>query len=796
MLAQLRETLARFECAANAGEGRLAGKGTTNGTDPAMGSRSFASFWWLLLFVLVVVFWKLRVIDAATFAGIRVHSVDLYIEHYPMTEYAARVLRAGSLPLWNPFQFCGMPFLAVPHTGLFYLPNAVYLLFDVGTATEVSLVLHLLISATGMALLVRELGLGRMPALAAAVTFAWSGWVFYQVNLPAAIACQSWLPLTVLAVERSLRGKRWAPFGLAAAVALQTTSGAPEYVLYNLYAAGLFSVFRLARRASSAGMAGTARDGSLLLGAVVVGVLAAALQLLPSFELAAQSARSALTLEKALGVGEYSQNTIPSGLFFAEILSARGNAMVGVLGFLGLGLGFQVRKQRNLWAFAVVAALLSALLVFGGPVFELYHETLPGRMFRRPIKFLQIYTFAQALLAALALARLHEWSTQRGPASSSQGRAPLLALVALLLGAVGFAVVQGTLSPWWLAAGAGLAIGVALPGRAPALAVVWLLIVHGLSLFYSGHNDEVRPAAQPGVFDTSAQQLDAVARSAGSERVYLDGEFLPVPGLTMKQGTLRSMRAVVDYQPLAMERYARYFRFAAQQPDPRDPFAGDFHLGSRSRWKLMDLASTRYYVVARHRPLDFFLASRPAQFRDVSSTEGPKVYERSSALPRANFVAKARSFDDPERLLWALASADFDPGSEVLLELEPGQTLPSLATQPTDTKPVRAEIVVDAAERVVVEVQNQAAGFLVLSDAHYPGWRAWVDGNPAPIFRANYLFRAVALPPGGSRIEFRFAPQSFRIGLGVSAAVLLGVVAAALWLYRRSPAAALRRNTR
>jgi uncharacterized membrane protein YfhO len=67
------------------------------------------------------------------------------------------------------------------------------------------------------------------------------------------------------------------------------------------------------------------------------------------------------------------------------------------------------------------------------------------------------------------------------------------------------------------------------------------------------------------------------------------------------------------------------------------------------------------------------------------------------------------------------------------------------------------------------------AGHVVLVDAYGAGWRATVDGQPAPLLRANVAFRAVPVPPGRHRIELLCRPASVVIGLAVSLLALVAV---------------------
>jgi uncharacterized membrane protein YfhO len=91
-----------------------------------------------------------------------------------------------------------------------------------------------------------------------------------------------------------------------------------------------------------------------------------------------------------------------------------------------------------------------------------------------------------------------------------------------------------------------------------------------------------------------------------------------------------------------------------------------------------------------------------------------------------------------------------------------------------------------------VEVPDGPGGFLVLTDLYHRGWRARVDGQPTPVYLANFLFRAVYLSPGPHVVDFVFEPLSLRLGIAVSVATLLFALTVGVLL----PLAAGRRQRR
>lgn len=164
-------------------------------------------------------------------------------------------------------------------------------------------------------------------------------------------------------------------------------------------------------------------------------------------------------------------------------------------------------------------------------------------------------------------------------------------------------------------------------------------------------------------------------------------------------------------------------------------------------------------------------------------TGAVKVYENRQARPRAYFVRKYEVVAPEEAL-----SRGRELGLEgVALVTEPGQ--PTAEEEPLGLSPTDQVVVrLSSPERVSVDAFVGASGFLVLTDADYPGWKATVDGRPVPILRANGLVRAVVVPEGRHEVTFMYEPESFHAGLARSreAAVLLTLGVPGLWLAGRA----------
>jgi uncharacterized membrane protein YfhO len=106
--------------------------------------------------------------------------------------------------------------------------------------------------------------------------------------------------------------------------------------------------------------------------------------------------------------------------------------------------------------------------------------------------------------------------------------------------------------------------------------------------------------------------------------------------------------------------------------------------------------------------------------------------------------------------------------------------LDGVPPSPLSADPPGGEVAItaDRPEKVVMKVRATAGGWVVLSDAHAPGWSAVVDGVPAPILRADGLFRAVAVTAGEHDVVMTYRAPAARAGIGAG---LAGLLIAACW---------------
>ncbi len=184
---------------------------------------------------------------------------DLILENYVWKRFILESLRAGQPPLWNPYLFAGVPFLAAGQHSALYPFSLIFYIFPLWWAYGAFAVSQVFLAGAFMYLFMRVLGVGRLGATLAAMTYALSGFMLVSVVFPMIVAGAAWLPLILAFIELALRqqpalGGRptrlpWVAGG-AVALGCQVLAGHIEITLYTLLVAGVYAAWRLLREIS------------------------------------------------------------------------------------------------------------------------------------------------------------------------------------------------------------------------------------------------------------------------------------------------------------------------------------------------------------------------------------------------------------------------------------------------------------------------------------------------------------------------------------------------------------------
>lgn len=690
---------------------------------------------------------------------------DVYFYFYPHILHALRSLAAGGSGLfWNPFQNCGQPFFANVETGLLHPLNFLFLVLAPQTALRGVLFGNLVIGGLGSYGLGRELGVSRAAALGGALAFV-LGSSTYHVTLwmPTVQAPYVLLPVAMWCCERLVKIPdlhRSLLLGLVLGVAL--LPGHPQFVLFICQMLALRLMWSLFD-GSERGRLPRAIGGISL--AFVVMLLLGAVQYLPALELVAESVRSGSLRPEEIA---------PAGnLSLAEI--ARGIRMHGAVTPFGIVPGIIAAtavasaSHRRAALFYLAAGVLFLALSLGDttPIGRLYYQTLPGQMFRVPLRFMFVTGFCVSVLASLAIDVL-----ARG--SWSAFAVAVAALVGLHVWIGWFAPID-----WWLA-GSVLAGGLLAVVRPAARPIARLAIVATLALapVLAPHLPSMRFAADDTPLRAHADVFDRLReRMTPQDRVHLARPHGD-PGFQDKTATLFALRAITDYELQVTRRYAEYLAMLLQGqlletvnqvyfPGPWNPQV--------MRWALVQLAAARYIVIPEKPdtnlgPLGSLRLSR------VSGDDSLGVYENPGALPRAYYVPQIAVVPDAAARLLRLAAGSEDRRRLALVDAAPPSGF--LGVQGNQATG-ELRFTVDEPERVVLEGLAPERGFVFLADQYFPGWSATVNGQPVPITIGNHAFRLVEVPKGPVTVEFGYSPRRVWMGAlvsGVSLIVVIGML--------------------
>lgn len=695
---------------------------------------------------------------------------DGMAEFYPWRLFAAESLRAGWLPLWNPHQLCGTPFVANSQSAVFYPLNLLFCLMPVARAFGVSVWLHLALTGLFFYGFLRSGALRLSPsaALLGAVTWQLSAWQVSWLALPTFLCVSCWLPLALWMTwraaapdaPRSGEAGRWAALGVCLGV--MVLAGHLQIALYCLGLTTAYALFLLWPQRRLPPLA-------LLAPALMLGL--AAPQLLPTVELARVSHRSGAPVTWHSYHQYISLALPPLNLITLYLPGFFGNPTQGTywgvmtnggpsaymenacyVGILALGLAFlgvaRTWRQNRATRFFALAALIALLMALGTPLDALPYFGLPGfAQSGSPGRILVLWTFCAAILAAVGTEAL----ATRAPAwNTTTFGAGVSFLAAFLLSAGGTVF-------WVERYGQPHALEANLP-RVGDLWRVPLGVLLGAAALLWLRQRGTLPSRAMGFFFALLAATDLLAANGSYNHTAPLGQVYPVtPAIAYLQQHLGTERVLVVNQGWSI--------------DPSRPPQAILPPNAATVYGLNDISG--YDSLLTRRSFKFVESLDGGQ-NPAPPENGNMVFADGLGSPQAR-AAAARYILTPQ----PLPELDPEQASRRILQ-DNGMFLyddPVALPRARMSGEGRAALVRDIAPtRVGIQTAGAEGGELVLADQWYPGWQAragplpWRDARRVDIGLTQGMFRQMVVRPediagNGASIELRYLPATFRVGL-------------------------------
>jgi len=762
---------------------------------------------------------------------------------YPLAHYHRDCFWRGEIPLWNPYNSCGLPHLAQWNTMCLYPGALIYLLGPMPWALGWFSLAHLLLAGAGAYRLAHHWTGNRFAASVAGLAFALNGFTLHAVMWPNNVAALAWAPWLWLLVARhsnvesedAPNSRHWnvellggRTLLLAALVgAMQMLAGAPEVILFTWAIAVVlvfcfqFSVFSRIGGATPATESSPLKTehwilntfrsplARLVMIAFLVTLLSAA-QLLPFLDLVRHSHRTAGfdAGHDTMPLSGWMNFLVPlfrmtpdrNGVF-TQLDQQWTSSYYPGLGVLALA-AFAVwrRREPRVWLLAGVA-VLGVWLAMGQKAFLLdwLKAVCPPLGFIRfPIKYVLLPLMVLPFLAAMGMAYLLEAKRKDDTPAESGGSTPSGTLTSLLLASkrVQFGlVVCGMLLVF--------SVLVALCRRSEP-PDRW-----NLSPLPS---ESARLGAQSLVGICAALLVVTFATSARTKR----NTLLLVAGLfavdILTHAPRQNPTVITQaYEPgvakfsTTMPRLGEGRALIAREMEilmahASNPDALNYCSGVRralfTNWNLLEAvpkANGFFSLFPRElfdtwRLLYGFEHPFPERFADFLGvtriSSGDVLFtwaHRTTALPLVT-AGPEPVFTDATNTLRELVGTGYDPAGIVFLPKE----LLAVSRAINAGAITRATVLSTRWEResIRIEVEANAPVWVVIAQTYYHPWKAFAGDRELPIRRANHAFQAVEVSEGRHTIELRYVDHAFRLGMVLSLTTLAAVLLGLLWFRR------------
>lgn len=690
---------------------------------------------------------------------------DVITQIYPWKKVTIESWRQGQIPLWNPFSFSGTVQAGNYQSAVFSPFNVLFFLFSFINAWSLLILLQPILAGLGMYAFLQSLNRSKSASLLGSVAYMFCGfmttWMAYG-TLGYAALC---LPWALWSVTKGMRqGSLWTLPVLSISMVICFFAGHFQISLYVLAAVVTYILFlSLSNR--------TGRRGLFLLLFTVLGVMIASPQTLLTFDAYTASTRSTSFVQGEVIPWQYIITTFSPDFYGNPVTRndwfghyAEWASYVGVIPLL-LAFFALSKKMKGYIRFFAVLGCFAIFFAYPTPLNNLlYALKLPAISTSAASRVILLFSFSLAVLSAFGLDELFNIWKEKHWKTIVPFVCTWIAFLAIvwvvILFIKPFPLDKLLIAKRNLLLPTALSLGTLFLMTAGFIKKSKISSIILIALLVLGMVDSYRYASKWMPFDNKSfvypdlKSLTVLKEKIGDNRVF--GK------IGNEVGSTYEMQLIEGYDAMYQGRYAELINAASTgivTPGGRSVVMLDKH--GRYTKEILQLMGVRffYHSVADGRNVWAFpVWEYPVgQVNQIYKDDHYELYEDTKAFPRAFLASEFVIETENQKIINTLFAKDFNRRETIVLEKEP-QIHPEVGEGKVD-------IVKYSPNIIRIHTESSVPKILFLSDVYDSGWDASIDGKKTYVYRADYDFRAIAVPSGIHTIEYRYHPKGFRIGV-------------------------------
>lgn len=707
---------------------------------------------------------------------------DLTQFTYPNFYFTTQSIYKGNINLWNPYNFLGEPFIGNIQTAMFYPFNILFFnIFPLNFAISFSIIFHIILAGIFMYILCKNLGLNQKASLFSSIIFMFNVHIINMTGHFMILCALTYIPIIFYFFKKALENLS-IKFSFIAGffLGISWLFGAPQISFYTSFLLGLYFIFYILN--NKINFKNILNLSKFIAIPLFFSIFVAAIQLFPFIEFSQYSIRNnGVSFDYAT---VYSMS-LPNFLtFFTPNFFGNGQEMfywlkgstftemspyLGILSLFLIIFAIIFKRNEKHIKFFIFMLIFSLILSLGKntPFYYILYLLPFFNSLRVPSRFLIVFVFSASIIAGYGFQFLSQKITKNNKETIKKimKKSVIIIFIIFLLAGINISFIfynyfktlnidintstgventkvtysGKTFSVFEVLKNALIEIILFLLffiltwflinkiiNKKLSFVYLFLFLIFNL-FFYNYNNIKIGELSEI----ESPNELNFFKDKLGLFRYYDSSDY-------SNYNIIDGYYSIYGANPINLEYFTNFFSINL---DNKRFFNISTNFSEKLTYEKLNLMGVKYIFSPSKINYDYYNL--------INETENYYIYENNDIMPRS-FIYSNESNSKKCNLL----NIELNKINNILLN---NYCLFDYSN-----------ITYYSPSKVIININSNVSGYLVLTDTFYVGWKAYIDGNEQKIEKIFDVFRAVEINENTKEVIFSYEPYSFKLGLAFS----------------------------